>query len=200
MDDPIRPRIHFAWHPAGIWRGGAPQCRDIRSPRPRPAFGVLAIEEDALATACWQSIRNVLLWARTPTENRAALFRAPPPHARDRYDTARRRAPELTPALDALERHQAAPGEAEPRAVATACHRIRVWADNRGLPAVATHFAEAAAYADPENPYWAFSAALACRKMDGLEMMERARIWNRRARALAGRELGQWETGRRIGG
>jgi tetratricopeptide (TPR) repeat protein len=164
----------------------APRRHGIQpAPLQRPVFEVLALKEDALASALWQAIRNVLIWARTPADNRATLFHALPPHARERYAAARAFAPDLCSALDTLERQQSAAAELEPRDVAVACHRVYQWADARGLLAVATHFAEAAAYADPDAPLWALDAGMVCRKAGGPEMMVRSGAWYRRARTLA---------------
>jgi tetratricopeptide (TPR) repeat protein len=104
----------------------------------------------------WQSLRNVLLWARTPQEERGAMFS---PEAAVRRGEAL-----LGPAVDEALREPLAavaavlarPRAARPERVARACEAVAVWAEERAAGATALAFMQAAALALPGD------AGLAC--------------------------------------
>ena len=182
-------------------RAEQPRRRGIPPlPRPRDEFSVVQIVDGPLGVALWQALRNVVIWARTPPTSREGLFQPLAPHVRERYDVARAHAPDLRGALDALQRMQEAPAALEPGVVAAACHRVYEWLDLRALIAPATHFAEAAAYADPGCATWAVDAGWICRKAGGAEMLDRSGAWYRRARALAVRTRDREEVLRALTG
>jgi hypothetical protein len=156
------------------------------APPQRTAFGVLVTGNDALALALYASLKNVLMWACTPLNRRPALFRRVNDGVRERVEAAGEVSPVLGDVLPALVEVQRRPGAAEPANVALACHRVWEWAERRGLADVATHFAEAAAYAEPTNPTWAVVAGYMTRKAGGLEMWGRSGAWHARALALGG--------------
>jgi len=79
------------------------------------------------------------------------------------------------------------PGE-HPSQVAAACQLVTDWAERSGLMAVALHFAEASAYADPMNPQWSVRAGYLARLVGGTEMFARSEVWHTRAYVIAVRK------------
>ncbi|HYH78413.1 MAG TPA: hypothetical protein VEX86_01405 [Longimicrobium sp.] len=158
------------------------------APPQRLAFGALESRKDAIDLALWHLLRCVLLWARTPPRRRARLFRRVGPAVRERIAAAADAAPLLADPLAVLLSLQEEPGAADPATVAAACDRVYEWADRSGLPATATHFAEASAYAEPTNPRWAIRAGYMTRVKGGRVMLERSEAWHARGYALAVRD------------
>jgi tetratricopeptide (TPR) repeat protein len=169
-------------------------------PLPRVEFDVLKADEGVLGVALWHSVRIVLLWAGTPPDNRPGLFRPVGESVRERYAHACLAAPELADALGIFAFLQQAPEVVEAGPVAAACHAVYRWADRRGLLATAAHFAEAAAYAQPTNATWAVDAGWICRRLGGVEMLERSTAWYLRAYGLAARAKDRKETLRSLTG
>jgi tetratricopeptide (TPR) repeat protein len=141
----------------------APRRRPFRALPPitraaEAVEGMTLLEEvpgDA-GVVLWQSLRNVLLWVRTPPAERGAMF-AP--------DAAERRARTLDGApLDEVLRSAlltvagvlARPQAARPERVARACEAVAAWAEERAAGATALAFMQAAALALPAD------AGLAC--------------------------------------
>jgi len=154
-------------------------------PRERTAFAVLDSRNNAVDLALWQVLRDVLLWTRTPPERRRALFRAPNRTVRERMAEAADAVPLLADPLAALSRLRETPGEAAPETVALACDQIHEWAERTALRAVAAHFAEAAAYAEPGNPRWCIHSGYITRMAGGLDLLARSEMWYSRAYVLA---------------
>jgi tetratricopeptide (TPR) repeat protein len=156
------------------------------APPPRAAFGSLAAtSSDPLSLALFRCTHKVLLWAGTPAERRPALFRRVSGRVREHFAAAIDAAPVLADALAIFLEMQEAPGTVDPKRVALACHWVWEWGERRGYLAVATHYAEAAAYADPTNPTWAVVAGYMTRKSGGPDMWARSSVWHARAGALA---------------
>jgi tetratricopeptide (TPR) repeat protein len=155
------------------------------APRDRQAFSVIQSGQDAIDLALWQVLRDVVLWASTPPENRARLFRVPSTLVRDRIEAAAEAVPLLADPLALLSRIRIIPNEISAEAVAIACDHVYDWADRGGLHDVAVHFAEASAYAAPMNPRWAVRAGYMTRTAGGVEMMMRSDEWHARAFVLA---------------
>ncbi|HEV7590376.1 MAG TPA: hypothetical protein VGO40_19860 [Longimicrobium sp.] len=154
------------------------------APRERSPFSVLASGNVAIDLALWQVLRDVLLWSRTPADERRLLFDPPNATIRKRLVEAADAAPLLADPLAALARLRSAPGEF-PVQVAKACQLVTDWAEHSGLLAVAVHFAEASAYADPLNPQWAVRAGYLARLAGGLEMFARSEVWHSRSYIIA---------------
>jgi hypothetical protein len=155
------------------------------APLERPAFSVLESHDDAIDLALWQALRDVLLWAKTPAEYRVRLFRAPGDAVRERLQAAGDAAPLLADPLAILARVRALPGQVAGERLAAACDQVYEWAERAGLHAIATHFAEASAYASPESPRWAVRAGYMTRTAGAREMLSRSEAWHSRAYALA---------------
>lgn len=94
-------------------------------------------------------------------------------------------APLLADPLAVLASLQQDPGKADPAHVALACDQVHEWAERSGLHATATHFAEASAYAEPDNPRWAIRAGYLTRAAGGHEMFARSEAWHARGFVLA---------------
>jgi tetratricopeptide (TPR) repeat protein len=135
--------------------------------------------------ALWQLLRDVVLWASTPQQNRRALFRVPSTAVRDRMQAAADAVPLLADPIAVLARIRILPDQVAPERIALACDQIYEWAERAGLLAVAVHFAEASAYAEPMNPRWAVRAGYMTRTMAGAEMFGRSDAWHARAFVLA---------------
>jgi len=155
------------------------------APLERPTFSVLESRNEAIDLALWQVLRDVLLWARTPRDLRVRLFRVPGEVIRERLKAAADAAPLLADPLAVLARLRLLPGQVAPERIAAACDQVYEWAERSGLHAVATHFAEAAAYAAPESPRWAVRAGYLTRTAGGREMLARSEAWHARAYVLA---------------
>ncbi|HET7461698.1 MAG TPA: hypothetical protein VFJ82_10630 [Longimicrobium sp.] len=154
------------------------------APQPRSDFDVLNVS-DSLAIALWRALRNVLLWADTEQERRPRAFRPPISRTLEVYATAVEDAPELARAFETFTNLQREPERISAVDVGRACHAVYVWADRRGLLEPAAHFAEAAAYADPEHPAFAVDAGWSCRRAHVGGLLSRSAAWYQRAFALS---------------
>jgi tetratricopeptide (TPR) repeat protein len=145
---------------------------------------MLQTGNDAIDLALWQVLRDVLLWARTPIDERGLLFDPPSPALCKRMAEASDAAPLLADPLSTLARLRRVPGE-QPLQIAAACQLVTDWAERSGLHAVALHFAEASAYADPMSAQWAVRAGYLARIVGGLDMFARSEVWHARAYVIA---------------
>src|SRR4051794_14246083 len=91
------------------------------APLERAAFSVLESQNDAIDLALWQVLRDVLLWAKTPTDFRLRLFRVPGDVVRERIEAAGDAAPLLVDPLAVLTRVRLLPGQVAPERIAAAC-------------------------------------------------------------------------------
>lgn len=137
-----------------------------------------------LAVAFWRVLRKVRAWAETPPEDRAGLFEINKKEACERLGCACGLAPGLVEAFGTFSVLVRAPGRVEARQLAEACHQVHEWAEERSLIEVAMLFAEAAAFADPEDPAWANDAGRMCRRA---AKDERASSWYHRGYGLGAR-------------
>jgi tetratricopeptide (TPR) repeat protein len=153
-------------------------------PHARATFPMLETGNDAIDLALWQVLRDVLLWARTPIDERGLLFDPPSPALCKRMADASDAAPLLADPLSTLARLRRVPGE-QPLQIAAACQLVTDWAERSGLLPVALHFAEASAYADPISPQWAVRAGYLARMVGGLDMFARSEVWHARAYVIA---------------
>lgn len=166
-------------HPRTRWDRVIPPA-----PPPRAFFSVLSSGNDAIDVALWQVLRDVLFWARTPESERRLLFDPPSPAIRKRFADAADAAPLLADPLATLATLRS-PQESIAVVIASACDRVYDWAERSGLVEIATHFAEASAYAEPNNPLWACRAGHMTRVTGGVEMLARSEAWYSRAIAQA---------------
>lgn len=160
--------------PAPVWRverNGGP-------------FGTSVVSEveEPLSYVLWLSLRFVSVWAGCPPERRWRLGQRSKPARIERWVSAAQQAPELSVALDCFAKLIRRPSSVTDSEVAAQCEAVHLWADDRGYKETALHFAEAAAFADPEEPRFANIAGAACRRAG---FMNRAAIWINRARSLA---------------
>ena len=89
---------------------------------------------------------------------------------------------ELRAAVRLLLHWTQAPALVDETAVAEACDAVKRWTDVRGHMRTAAYFAEAAAFAEPDNPFRANEAGRVCRRA-GLDL--RAAMWFFRGFGLA---------------
>src|ERR1043165_7704406 len=92
------------------------------APPQRATFDALESRKDPIDLSLWQSLRNVLLGARTPHNRRARLFRRVNPAVRARMAAAADAAPLLADPLAVFSDLQRKPGIADPARVALACN------------------------------------------------------------------------------
>ena len=159
---------------------------------PEALDGTPLLEEVAgdAGVLLWQSLRNVMLWAGAVPAERAGLFS---PEAAARRAEMLRLVPldePLRSPMATVAAMLAAPAEADAGKLAYACARVATWAEERGAPATALAFAQAAALARPDD------AALACAvgrlaRLRGETV--RAEGWYHKAVTLA-RQSGDWRS------
>lgn len=169
------------------------------APHPRSDWDLLNVPGSP-ALALWRALRNVLLWGETPQERRARAFRPPTSDTLELYAAAVAEAPALARPFKAFMEMQAAPESVSASDVARACHLVYVWADGCALPGAAAHFAEAAAYVDPEHPAYAVDAGWICRRAVVGESLARSAAWYQRAFVLAVRAKARHDTLRSLTG
>lgn len=167
------------WHiPPPLLHGAeALEGGDVLQEISGPAGGVL-----------WQALRDVVLWAQTPPEDRPALF---VPGAQDRRlatRTATGLEAEIVDALHSLGEVVGKPAEADPEMVASACRQIAQWAEARGSLGTALAFSQDAALACPADAAAAFTVGRIARIAADYA---RAEVWFRRAIGLA-RQARDW--------
>lgn len=175
-----------------------PASRRLRTITPPPPFLGWAREaasldgvDPELGLAFWRVLRRVRAWAETPPGGRERLFGAGQEEARERLGVACAHAPSLVEALGTFALLVRAPGEVEPRRLSEACRQVHAWAEERSLLPVAMLFAEAAAYADPDDPARANDAGRMCRRA---AEDERASSWYHRGYGLGVRRQDPTET------
>ncbi|MEW5927602.1 MAG: tetratricopeptide repeat protein [Gemmatimonadota bacterium] len=175
-----------------------PVSRRLRTITPPPPFLGWAREaasldgvDPELGLAFWRVLRRVRAWAETPPGERARRFGSGRDEARERLGVACAHAPALVEALGTFALLVRAPGEVEPRRLSEACRQVHAWAEERSLLPVAMLFAEAAAYADPDDPARANDAGRMCRRA---AQDERASSWYHRGYGLGVRRQDDTET------
>lgn len=155
------------------------------APLPRSQFDVLSRPEGALGIALWRALRDVLLWSETRPETRAGLFPPITAEVAERYAEAVREAPRLASAFNTFAALQRTPESLPAAEIGLACHRVYAWADAGAWLPVAVHFAEAAAYAAPDNPAYAADSGRICRHASVDDFPTRSAAWYQRAFVLA---------------
>ena len=164
----------------------APRYKAIKPPPPQRTWlsEIRAVESlaDPLDYVLWRALRNVGLWAGTEPEARGDLFGPLKPETRELMAEAQATTPELAGPLGMFGLVLESPQAIHPQSLAEACHRVHLWADERGLLDLACHFAEAAARVDSESPRRANLAGRMCRRAD---QPQHGTVWYERAHGLA---------------
>jgi len=172
-------------------RTGKPRTKTIKpAPPARPWLSeVKALESvspDFVGLILWFSLRNVRALAACPPQvDPGTLFGELTQEQRERYAYAQVLAPELAMPLGVFALLRQSPQLVEREQVALACHRVAVWAEKNGMLDTASHFAEAAAAANPDSAELAVAAGRACRRAAALV---NAGAWFERGHGLAIRE------------
>lgn len=145
--------------------------KEIIPPPPRPPYWLNEVEaidemgglDTPLGVALWRILRSARLWVDGDPERRGELFAPFSPALAERYALAIAAAPELCEPLGVFALLQRAPDLVDRSQLARACHDLYVWAEQRSLSRTAMHFAEVAAYAEPEEAGRCNVAGRACR-------------------------------------
>jgi tetratricopeptide (TPR) repeat protein len=155
-----------------------------------PALSVVEEIPGDLGVVLWRSVRNVVLWARTPEENRASLFDAGAAEARTAELARIRPDAELLAPLSVVIALLESPRRVEVRRLVNACRRIASWAEAQGALGTALEFTQAAALARPDSAPLAFAVGrLARRRAE----YDRAESWYMRA-VVQARQAGDWRS------
>jgi tetratricopeptide (TPR) repeat protein len=151
-------------------------------------LGVLDDVPGEVGIVLWQALRDVNLWAGAPREERAVLFTAGAGANRMAAVLAAGAPAALEGPLGVMARVAGDPAGAREETVSLACREVALWLEERGLPASALTFAQAAAGAAPGDPAAAYAVGrLARHHGEG----SRAESWLRRTVTLA-RHAGDW--------
>lgn len=176
---------------------GPPASRRPRVPpaitRGAEAIPALSVVEEIpgdLGVVLWRSVRNVVLWARTPADHRASLFDAGAADARAAELARIEPDAELLAPLSVVIALLESPREVEVRRLVNACRRIASWAEAQGALGTALEFTQAAALARPDSAPLAFAVGrLARRRAE----YDRAESWYMRA-VVQARQAGDWRS------
>ena len=151
---------------------------------------VLAEIPDDLGLLLWRTLRDVTLWAETPTGARANLFTAGSTDRRlARIASTEIPAP-IAAYVDTVSGMLTVASGADPEMVTICCLEIAAWARREGLVETAVAFAQAGALASPMFPEAALHTGIAA-SAAGQE--PRAETWLRRAIGVA-RRAGELRT------
>jgi tetratricopeptide (TPR) repeat protein len=145
--------------------------KEIIPPPPRPPYWLNEVEaidemgglDTPLGVVLWRILRSARLWVDGDPERRAELFSPFSPATAERFALAIAAAPELCEPLGVLALLQRAPDLVDRAQLARACHELYEWAQLRSLSRTAMHFAEVAAYAEPDDAGRCNVAGRACR-------------------------------------
>lgn len=137
-----------------------------------------------LGVFLWQAVRDVLLWAETPPEERASLFGPMGMQWRRDLIANVHLADQITPAVGVLLDVVEKPGKVAEDWVSRACVHLAHWARGRGALGSALWFAQAGALSTPRGGAAALEAGrLAAARGDE----HRAEAWFRRATGVSRR-------------
>jgi tetratricopeptide (TPR) repeat protein len=178
----------------------APAAPGSRRPRVPPALtrggerfeglAILGEFDDDLGLLLWQTVRNVLLWTRTPPDERAGVFAGAAADERLEELARLKPDPELQGPLSVVAALLREPERVDVPRLVNACRRVALWAEERGALATALDFAQAAALAAADSPALAFQVGrLARRRAE----YDRAESWYTRA-IIQGRQAGDWRS------
>lgn len=181
---PLHPRLPI--------RPGQPRVPPaiVRGSEALPALHVVEEIPGDLGVVLWRSVRNIILWAHTPAERRAALF--DPGAAAARAGEVARLEPEaeLLAPLSVVIALLESPERVEVARLVNACRRVAAWAEGQGALGTALEFAQAAALASGDDAALAVAVGrLARRRAE----YDRAESWYLRAIVL-GRGRRDWRS------
>lgn len=142
-----------------------------------------------VSTCLWMALRDVHEWAEA--EQRHRMFGERNHRRKARLLRTRQLVPDIAPALETFLCLRSQPEAVGRLGVAAACYCVWNWAESESLFETAAHFAEAAAYLDPDNPAYANDAGWACRRC---ARYDRALAWYQRGFRLAVRARSRHET------
>ena len=147
---------------------------------------IIQVLDGELGLFLWNALRSIYEWVKLTEDGmeRASLFGTPSEVSQQRLLAACAEAPQIAEALQTVGLLKQMHGSVHPGIIGSACAQISTWAEQRSLLDVAGHFAEAAAYVEPENPKRANAAGRLCRR---LGLHERSAAWFRRGRYAAHR-------------
>lgn len=145
--------------------------KGIIPPPPRPPYWLNEVEaidemgglDTPLGVVLWRVLRIARLWVDGDPDRRGELFAPFSAALAERYALAIAAAPELSDSLGVFALLQRAPDLVDRSQLAHACHALYAWAEQRSLTRTAMHFAEVAAYAEPDEAARCNVGGRACR-------------------------------------
>ena len=152
------------------------------APAPLDRIDVLSQVEGVAGLVLWRALVDARLWGESRAQDLREVFRVPSAEVRERFTLAAAEIPSLAPHRCTFARLLQSPDLVTSSQVAGAYKLVHEWADESGLVVTASLFAEAAAYAEPENPARANLAARSARRA---LMYDRSGAWHLRAYKLA---------------
>lgn len=150
---------------------------------------VLKEVADDLGILLWRIGRDVVLWAETPSSQRAGLFSPEAPNRRSSRLLNIDLSEDLASAVDTLAGQLAVPEKADAAILTWCCRLVARWATAHELHGTAVYFAQAGALCSPDDPMPALETG---RLALAAGQQHRAESWVRRAVALA-RRAAQWD-------
>lgn len=150
---------------------------------------VLREVPDDLGILLWRIGRDVVLWAETPSRQRAGLFSPEAPNRRSRRLLNIDLSEDVASAVDTLAGQLAVPEKADAAILTWCCRLVARWAARDELHGTAIYFAQAGATCSPDDPTPALETGRLA--MTGGQP-HRAESWIRRTVALA-RRAAQWD-------
>jgi hypothetical protein len=150
---------------------------------------VLREVADDLGVVLWRTGRDVVLWAETPSRQRAGLFSPEAPNRRSSRLLNIDLSDDLASAVDTLAGQLAVPEKADAAILTWCCRLVARWAAGNELHGTAIYFAQAGALCSPDDPQSALETG---RLALSAGQPHRAESWVRRSVALARRST-QWD-------
>ncbi|HEY7770909.1 MAG TPA: hypothetical protein VIB55_22265, partial [Longimicrobium sp.] len=144
---------------------------------------------DDLGILLWRIGRDVVLWAGTPSMQRAGLFSPEAPNRRSSRLLNIDLSDDVASAVDALAGQLAVPEKADAAILTWCCRMVARWAAEHEMHGTAVYFAQAGALCSADDPAPALETG---RLALAAGQQHRAESWVRRAVALA-RRSAQWD-------
>lgn len=149
------------------------------------------VNDEDLAFALWISLRLIWTWSEAPPHRRRKVTQPMRRRTHPGWETEAAGGPELEAAFRSFRALSDSPGIITANEIAAACLSVYQWAAESGMPETATHFAEAAAHANPDDWTLAQTAGRMCRRV---ALYSRASQWLIQAYKLATKR-GDWDGG-----
>lgn len=173
-----------------VWRIPPALLRNPSSPESFEGERILSEFRGHIAFELWQCYRDVLLWAATPPEGRAALFhKRGGDLAAQEADEPERLDIDTSRALRRLRRGALQPHGDDGSMVAAAM-MVAITAERRGAAATSVAYAQLSAAIDPSSASAALAVGSLALRLDHTPVAE---TWLRRAIALARRSR-DWDS------